>query len=130
VVRLGRLDNIFALSGLEEMVVTEKQFAEFLEAFKLSLHPHYTLTGAADWPLLVAFFSVIVFLLMIIIALIAFVHVSQKKSTDDEFDDVWNEMHRCQSNCLDIPPGRRRSTRRINDRKSEHKSVPADDSVV
>ena len=110
--------------------MNEKQFAEFMEAFRLLLHPHYTLTGAADWPLLIAFFSVIVFLLMIIIALIAFVHVSQKKSTDDEFDDVWDEMHRCQSNCLDIPPGRRRSIRRRNDKQPKFESVLADDSLV
>ena len=110
------------------MNLSELQFDKLIAVLtKMAEKQHYTLTGADDWALLLTMFMLMGGLIAMVVGLVVYVHVTSQKTVNDEFDDVWDEMHRCQSNCLDIPPGRRRSIRRRNDKKSENKDeiIPA-----
>ena len=79
--------------------MTPDQFAQLLTVLKQIVARPYTLTGAADWPLL-AFLCVVIFALIGLMwrdlrALIQ----SNKTSNEKETDKIWKALSDCQSEC-------------------------------
>ena len=82
-------------------ILDPAQFKEAITILKEIAHPQYTLTGAQDWGMLLAMFSVIAFLLVIVIAMIGFLWNHMQNSVDKNFEAVWAEIRRCQGFCWD-----------------------------
>ncbi len=64
----------------------------------------YTLTGAADWPILVAMTSVLGVLLCVMIAMIGFMWRDLSNSQRNDIEKLWKGMSDCQAECC--PRGR------------------------
>jgi heme/copper-type cytochrome/quinol oxidase subunit 2 len=88
--------------------MTPEQWNELIIVFRALATPKYTLTGAQDWPMLIALFAVIVFMLGVIITMIAFMWKNTDSKNNAAFDDVWTELRRCQDHCC--PLGQRKKS--------------------
>ena len=79
--------------------MTDQQFSELLAILRQIASQQYTITGAADWPILVALGGVI-------LGLIAFMWVDlkstikgDKNDLSKDIDNLWQAHRDCQAEC-------------------------------
>jgi len=72
--------------------MTPNQFDKLIDVLDKSINYKYTLTGASDWPLLVAIASIIFVSLGVIAALIVYIHQDLKSYMRDKDIDLMGHI--------------------------------------
>jgi len=87
--------------------MTTEQFSRLITAIESLVNKQYTISGAADWPMLIAIGS-------LLIAVIGFMWIDLRSKLDagrndtrKEFDAIWQAMKDCQDDCCPRTHGRR-----------------------
>lgn len=83
--------------------MTPEQITRLLDVLEriASKSQSYTLTGAADWPLLLAIGFVVMALVGFMWRDLRETMQSNKVSAEKDIDNIWNGMRDCKADCCD-----------------------------